>query len=122
MAVRLLVGLFKLIAYAPLDVARMTRRSNRISHRVSRLLRHLHFGQFLVRLRRACRLHGVHLVECEEAYTTASCNWCGKISREVGACKVHVCAEEACSGHEGSDRDGAAARNILFKVHVYLAG
>ena len=112
-------GLFQLVVYPPLDVAQMTKRKNRISHRVSRLMRHLHHGQLVVRLRRVCRMHSVCLLEGEEAYTTAACNWCGLIATMVGASKVHVCRDGGCAGRHGSDRDGGAARNILFKVpHV----
>ena len=121
MVVRILSGgLYKLVVFPPLDVAHMTRRNfkNRISSRVSRLLRHLHHSEVLFRLRRACKLHHVGLLEGEESFTTAACNtnWCGLISRMVGASKVHVCCDSACEGRHGSDRDGGAARNILFKV------
>ena len=58
---------------------------------------------------------GVHVVECEEPYTTKTCGCCGTLNQTIGGSKTFKC--KAC-GYV-ADRDINASRNILLR-HLSL--
>ena len=56
------------------------------------------------------------VIECDEAYTSKTCGYCGTINYKLGSSKVFKCKHEDCpKKFISSDRDILAARNILLR-------
>ena len=56
------------------------------------------------------------VIECDEAYTSKTCGYCGTYNDKLGASKVFTCRHKDCPRKNiDSDRDIQAARNILLR-------
>jgi transposase len=97
--------------------------TRKISKKSAKLLQYMGFGKFDHKLQQAvlyCNTKdgkmNMWIDDRGEAYTTSTCNCCGKYTPGIGRSKLFVCKDKTCDGHKGVIRDGQGAINILSQA------
>ncbi|MCP4105271.1 MAG: transposase [Desulfobacteraceae bacterium] len=86
-----------------------SKENRRITTKTVRSMLGLAHYKFKETMRWMCRKYGKTLVDVNEAYTSKTMSWCGKIKENLGGSKT------ISDGKIKVDRDINAARNILLK-------
>ena len=94
-------------AFETKDMA--SRQDRKISSKTVRSMLGLAHYKFKETMRWMCLKYGKTLVDVNEAYTSKTMSWCGKIKKNLGGSKI------ISDGIIKVDRDINAARNILLK-------
>ena len=104
---------YKVVLIPTFETSRMIQRGQRKlnSKTVRSMLTWSHYG-FRETLKAKAELHPwVHVIECNEAYTSKTCGKCGEINSKLGSSKTFACAE--CD--YVADRDINGARNVMIR-------
>lgn len=103
---------FDAIIIVPFEVSNMVNRKTRkITHKtVRKMLSWAHY-RFRQRLVAKAEELGVHIIIQNEAYTSKTCSWCGKIQK-IGGSEVYNCRN--CG--TVMDRDENGARGIFLRA------
>ena len=109
---------YKVILIPKFNSKAMSKKANRKIHRktVRGMLcwAHYRFRQRLIN--KSMLFKDCKVIECDEAYTSKTCGYCGTINYKLGSSKVFCCKHEDCTKKlVKSDRDIHAARNILLR-------
>ncbi len=109
---------YKVILIPKFEVKSMSQRKNRkIRRKTVRQMACWSHYYFRQRLKDKSELfNDCNVIECDEAYTSKTCGYCGIINTKLGSSKVFKCKQPNCpQRHFCSDRDIHAARNILLR-------
>jgi putative transposase len=103
---------FDVIIIPPFEVSRMINRKTRKIRQktVRQMLNWAHY-RFRQRLIAKAEELGVHIIIQNEAYTSKTCSWCGKIQK-IGGSEVYNCKN--C--RTVMDRDENGARGIFLRA------
>ena len=109
---------YKVILIPKFNAKAMSKRKGRKIHKktVRGMLcwAHYRFRQRL--MKKSMLFKDCKVIECDQAYTSKTCGYCGTINYKLGSSKVFKCKHEGCTKKFiNSDRDIHAARNILLR-------